>query len=165
MFPCPAGCTIERTGPHRHDRHSSSTLLQNEAHHGANYPRDRHAVVCGTSLVRQIVLGQVKALHGAKGGDLKHAQIAVCTIEKANGLVNRMAAADVRCLRHRSCCWRWLLVGLVACEPGLAQTVVPIVVPTCFFGVVVGCKCLLQKCVWVFVHRSTGRPPVTTGRR
>ncbi|CAM9652232.1 unnamed protein product, partial [Ectocarpus sp. 4 AP-2014] len=35
-----------------------------------------------------------QALHGAKGGDLKHAQIAVCTIEKANGLVNRMAAAD-----------------------------------------------------------------------
>lgn len=120
MFPCPAGCTKEITGPHRHDRHSSSTLLQNEAHHGANYPRDRHAVVCGTSLVRQIVLGQVKALHGAKGGDLKHAQIAVCTIEKANGLVNRMAAADVRkdaigieVAVGVGCCWYLLHVKQV----------------------------------------------------
>lgn len=108
-------------------------------------PQDSSTLVYGTSLVRQIVLEQVRALHGTKGGDLKHAQIAVCTIEKANGLVNRMAAADVRCQRHRSCCWCWLLVVLVACETGLAQTVVPVVVPTCFYGVVVGCKCLLQK--------------------
>ncbi|CAM9639979.1 unnamed protein product [Hapterophycus canaliculatus] len=35
------------------------------------------------------------ALHGVKGGgNVKRAQIAVCTIEKANSLVNRMAAAD-----------------------------------------------------------------------
>lgn len=39
---------------------------------------------------------QVKALCGGKGsGGLRGAQIAVCTIEKANTLVSRMAAADV----------------------------------------------------------------------
>lgn len=61
-------------------------------------------VTCCNGLVN--VSHQVKALYGGNGGGgLKGAQIAVCTIEKANALVNRMAAAEVS-LRYSTSCTR-----------------------------------------------------------
>lgn len=39
---------------------------------------------------------QVRAFYGSKGGGgLRGTHVAICTIEKANALVNKMAEADV----------------------------------------------------------------------